>query len=327
MNFSDADIQEFIVEATDLLEQAESNILDIAGGRDFKSHYDSAFRVFHSLKGGSGMLGLNALQKHMHAVENILSSLKTKQNFSQEECNFFLQSIDGARLLLAGQEIHFKYEIESQTKAESTAPTPKAEKPVLVPTSSVASSTPAPEAKRKIRGTTVIVDDEPDILEALSAMMEIAGFECLAFTDAHEAVEACKKNPPDVILTDLRMPKMSGLQFLAAIRKFNADVPVIIVSGFITAEALMDAIQRGVFSAVEKPFNQIALTNIALAALRQHQVYKMFRRGLHLLLYQFADLDDFLKANGKEDVAETTRNEINQLMEQWKTMNATSPLN
>ncbi len=257
------------------------------------------------------MLGMSAVQKHMHAVENILSGLKAKQSFTKDEINFFLNGIDAARTLLSGQEVNFDYEILNAplaAKVEKTDVPPVAPQQIQQP-------------KIKSAGRAILVDDEPDILEALSTMLEIAGMESTSFTDATEALKACKKSPPDVILTDLKMPKMTGLEFLKEVRKFNPDIPVIIVSGFITTETLLEAIQAGIFSAIEKPFNQTALTNNVLAANRQHKVYKLFRQGLHLLMYQFPDLDDYLKKNGKEDIAETARTEINSLLAQWKTLN------
>ena len=83
MKFSEEDIAEFRAESADLLDQAESALLKLDQGGEFKSHYEAVFRVFHSLKGGSGMLDLKEMQSHMHKLENKLAETKNKNTISK----------------------------------------------------------------------------------------------------------------------------------------------------------------------------------------------------------------------------------------------------
>jgi DNA-binding response OmpR family regulator len=311
MSFEENDVEEFRIEAGEMLDQAEADLIKIDQGGDFKSLYDSVFRVFHSLKGGAGMLGLEPLQKHMHALEGILSGLKGSAKISSAESTFFLTGVDAARILLSGQAIEFEYTVR--------APTPEAA--VNNPTPAPARSIPLSQANLNSKGLAYLVDDEPDVLESLEGILNDAQITTEAFGDAHAALARFKEKPCDVILTDLKMPKMNGIQFLQAVRQIDPDVPVIIVSAFIDVDSLMAAIQAGVHSAVTKPFQIHALSGAVLSAIRQQRTAKMFKKGLNLLLYQFADLEDFLKANGKEDIAKSARTELNQLMTQWKELN------
>lgn len=303
-------IREFSTEATDMLDQAETDLLSLDKGGDFKSRFDSIFRVFHSLKGGAGMLGLLALQKHMHALENTLSGMKSRQSLTSDEINYFLEGMDAGRKLLAGDTVNFNYTLADAPAATTPAP---------------ATAPPVVRTKRPKQALAYVVDDEADILESLCLILEEGGIESRSFTNPLEALEEIKKAPPDIVLTDMKMPQMSGLDLLQQIRLVNPDLPVILISGYMTTESLVDAIQSDIFAAIEKPFKVDVVLTYALAAIRQHQTFKMFRRGLNLLLYQFADLEDFLKSQGKEDAAKAARTELTTLLAQWKTLSANKP--
>ncbi len=327
MDFSANDIFEFTTESLELLDQAETSLLAIDKGGDFPSMYDAIFRVFHSLKGGSGMLGLLALQSHMHSLENILASVKTKPTLTSDEISFFLSGVDASRRLLSGEKVSFEYVLPGQGKPAS-APAPAAPPVAALSTPTapvakpVAQPAPQPAKSASSKGLAYIADDEQIILDALGDLLEEAGLEIKTFLNPKELIETAKKNPPDLVFTDLKMPEMTGIEMLKNLRSFNPDVPVIIVSGFVTSEALIEAVEQGIFAAVEKPFKKESIIGYTMAALRQHNVLKVLRRSIKMLIYQFTDLEDFLKANGKEDLAKTARFEINQLMAQWKELTA-----
>jgi two-component system chemotaxis sensor kinase CheA len=94
------DLGEFRVEATELLETAESSLLSLEQGGEFKSNFDSIFRVFHNLKGASGMLGLEELGVHMHQLENLLNTSQSVGSLTKDQIDIFLKGVDRARELL-----------------------------------------------------------------------------------------------------------------------------------------------------------------------------------------------------------------------------------
>lgn len=161
-------------------------------------------------------------------------------------------------------------------------------------------------------------------MDILCSNLEIAGIRTKPFTDSTVALEEAIQNPPDLILTDLNMPKLSGMELIQKLRRVNPDIPVIVVSGYVTVDGLLRGISSGVFAVVQKPINEQALISYALAAIRNHKLYKMIRRSLNLLVYQFADLEDFLKTHDKDDIAKATRTELTALLAQWKEATRTS---
>lgn len=94
--------EEFIQEATVLLEEAESALLDLEKSKDKKSKYNIIFRSFHSVKGGSGMMGFDKLQSHVHLLESQLSEYENKLN--DINVDYFLNGIDFARGILSGND-------------------------------------------------------------------------------------------------------------------------------------------------------------------------------------------------------------------------------
>lgn len=100
----------------------------------------------------------------------------------------------------------------------------------------------------------LIVDDEPAILEVTSAMLEREGYEVSTAEDGVDAIEHLVDPLPNLVISDLRMPKMSGIEFLALVREQFPHVPVIAMSGEFTdtelpAGVLADAfLQKGAFT-------------------------------------------------------------------------------
>lgn len=306
------EIQEFIAEATDLLDSAETDLLALDKGGNFKSHYDSVFRVFHSLKGGAGMLGLSDLQSHMHKVETILSGCKKVDAISKSEISLFLRSVDAARKLLAGQKISFDYSTEPTANTTPSSPAPAAS------TSSPTVQKPAPlkAPSKEKKCLAYIVDDEPDILDILQTILESASFEVRAFSDPRELIQEVSKKSPDVVFTDMKMPILSGLEVLKGVKALDPDCPVIFLSGYLTKDILIEALSAGIHAAIEKPFQENTVVNYALSATKQSRTLKLLNRTINLIMYQFTDLEKFLTTSGKEDIRNTIRNELNTLITQ-----------
>jgi two-component system chemotaxis sensor kinase CheA len=100
MSLQEDEMNEFRLEALELLEMTEKSLMSIESGGSFKTNYDLMFRVFHNLKGASGMMGLEELGKLMHRLENLLTETKTLQFMTQPQIEEFFKGVDQARLLL-----------------------------------------------------------------------------------------------------------------------------------------------------------------------------------------------------------------------------------
>jgi len=106
-----------------------------------------------------------------------------------------------------------------------------------------------------------VVDDDKSVLEFLKGLLEEFNFKVLAFSDGLEALSCCQSEPLDLVITDFRMPKISGLQLLSAIHEYDADLPVILVTGHGDMNVALKAVKQKAFDLVLKPFQPQALIN------------------------------------------------------------------
>lgn len=82
------------------------------------------------------------------------------------------------------------------------------------------------------RRTAVVVDDDVDTQEFLSEVLKSRGFHVISVNDGFDALVVIERHNPDVVLTDILMPNMSGLDLVARIKSFRADLPVVVFSGY-----------------------------------------------------------------------------------------------
>jgi len=130
----------------------------------------------------------------------------------------------------------------------------------------------------------LIVDDEPDMLKLLSMILrEKTPYEVTTTNNPVEAVELAKTGDFDLVITDLKMPGLDGLQLLAEVKKRDEDIPVIIITAYGTIDAATEAIEKGGFDFITKPFKkeQILFTiEKALKWLRVQRENRMLKEKL-----------------------------------------------
>lgn len=112
-----------------------------------------------------------------------------------------------------------------------------------------------------------VVDDDADHLAAVCDLMGAAGHDVQGFGDAQSALAAVAHLPPDLILTDLRMPGMDGMGLLAALRAQGTDVPVIMLTGHGDVVHAVQAIRAGAEDFLEKPYDGVHLMMVIARAL------------------------------------------------------------
>jgi two-component system, NtrC family, response regulator AtoC len=101
----------------------------------------------------------------------------------------------------------------------------------------------------------LVVDDDRQARRVLQVMLEQFGFESTAAGSGAEALERFQSEKIDLVLTDLRMPGMTGVEILTEIRDRDPDVPVIVLTAYGTVQSAVDAMKHGAFDFVLKPFD------------------------------------------------------------------------
>jgi len=101
----------------------------------------------------------------------------------------------------------------------------------------------------------LIVDDEPSILQSLSGLLTDEGFEIYTADNGYEALKIIDAEIPDMVLLDIWMPGIDGIETLKEIKKTNPALPVIIITGHGNVETAVKATKLGAFDLIEKPLN------------------------------------------------------------------------
>ena len=101
----------------------------------------------------------------------------------------------------------------------------------------------------------LIVDDEPSILQSLSGLLTDEGFEVITADNGYEALKIIDAETPDLVLLDIWMPGIDGIETLKEIKKSSASLPVIIITGHGNVETAVKATKLGAFDLIEKPLN------------------------------------------------------------------------
>ena len=127
--------------------------------------------------------------------------------------------------------------------------------------------------------TILVVDDEPNYLIVLSELLKEEGFEVLTAQRGEEGFKIVEEVDLDLVITDMRMPGMDGLELLSAIKNYNKELPVIMITAFGEVEKAVVAMKAGAYNYLAKPFNnEELLLNIRKAI--EH--YSLLRENLRL---------------------------------------------
>ena len=102
----------------------------------------------------------------------------------------------------------------------------------------------------------LVVDDETDLAESCAYFLERAGYEARCVASATEALEMLKQESFSVVISDVRMPRMSGMELLSAIRQLDPDIEVLLLTGYPDLQMAVSAIKQGAFDYLAKPYGE-----------------------------------------------------------------------
>ncbi|MEP7122192.1 MAG: EAL domain-containing protein [Byssovorax sp.] len=135
---------------------------------------------------------------------------------------------------------------------------------------------PAPEPK----GRLLVVDDEPAIVKAYTRVLTREGYEVRGATDGVRAKELLGEGSFDVIISDVCMPGMDGLELLRTVRAVDVDVPVVLVTGAPTSLSASEAVESGALLYLVKPVEFRVLLQVVEHAIRLHRIARLKRDAL-----------------------------------------------
>ncbi len=155
--------------------------------------------------------------------------------------------------------------------------------------------------------TILIVDDEKNYPLILGAVLEEEGFEVLSANSGHEALEILESSDVDLVLTDMKMPSMDGIELLENVKVLDPDLPVIMMTAYGTVDKAVEAMQKGAYSYILKPFDNERLVIYVNKAISMFRVVKENRQLRDAVKSQFSFGNIIGKSKVMQDVYETIR--------------------
>ena len=134
-------------------------------------------------------------------------------------------------------------------------------------------------------GNILVVDDDSDIREVLGDRLESLGYRVLAAETAKAGLELLERQNPQLVLLDIEMPDMNGIDMLREIRRREHDVTVVMITAYGTIERAVEAMKEGAYDFIPKPFEPDHVALIVAKALERETL----KRGIEILTEQLDD--------------------------------------
>lgn len=147
-------------------------------------------------------------------------------------------------------------------------------------------------------GTVLVVDDNAFVLETTSLLLKSHGFNVFSSIDPEDALRKASQLRFDAVLTDIKMPKMTGLELLERLKAINEAMPVILMTAYMELDMAVDAVKKGAFDFIIKPYKPDYLV---------HAIKKAINYA------RLADMERNYKARLEDDVRKKTE-ELNRAM-------------
>ena len=154
----------------------------------------------------------------------------------------------------------------------------------------------------------LVVDDETSVRTLLSEVLQGQGYEVIVASSGEEAVELARKIPFEIVITDMRMPGISGVEVIQHVKNINSECCVIVITAYASVESAVEAIRRGAYDYITKPFNIATMRIIVDRAAERQRLLKDARdKGKY---EQLAILDGLTELFNKRYFEEILEKEI-----------------
>jgi response regulator RpfG family c-di-GMP phosphodiesterase len=122
------------------------------------------------------------------------------------------------------------------------------------------------------KGIILVVDDEPIVRNILTDVLENEGYEVKVAEDGIEALLILRREPPDLVITDMKMPRMGGMELLYQINQLRKRVTTIMMTGFASVETAVESIKQGAYDYIMKPFQYSDLLRVVEHAFEKQRL-------------------------------------------------------
>lgn len=135
-----------------------------------------------------------------------------------------------------------------------------------------------------------LIEDDEAVLDSLSALLRSLGFKVHAHNGAREFLEAPEAQEVACIVSDVRMPDMTGIELLQELRRRGSDIPIVLITGHGDIEMAVSCLKAGAFDFIEKPFSDIRLVDSIKAAVNRGLAAKSDKQHRDKMAARLAEL-------------------------------------
>lgn len=146
-------------------------------------------------------------------------------------------------------------------------------------------------------GSVLIVDDEKSICQLLSRLMNKEGLKTSMAHDGHTALKLIISDIPDVLLVDLKMPGIDGMEVIKRAKEIDPDLPAVMITAYADLHRAVEAMRAGAYDFLAKPFHHEEVIRITLAALQERAV----KKNLHTLSPHIRASHNLMELMGPSD--------------------------
>ncbi|MBT5095609.1 MAG: response regulator [Halobacteriovoraceae bacterium] len=178
----------------------------------------------------------------------------------------------------------------------------------------------SPDAPVKGRPTLVLVDDEVEILDGLSTILRDESYNVVTFNQASTFIEKLSSMEIDLLLTDFKMPGINGLELVQIVHKAKPQLPIVMISGFLDPNIIIEGLSVGISGFIQKPIKFNYLLPMISNFIKKYRSYTLLEESVKALLFQYTDLDNYLKDNGEDDIRNSLKQKIVKIIEHQKNL-------
>src|SRR5512139_3163757 len=123
--------------------------------------------------------------------------------------------------------------------------------------------------------TILVVDDDPYVLESVTALLKQCGYIVVPCANAEEAMARLQETGVDTVLTDIKMPVITGIELLEIIHNLNPDIPVILMTAYAELDIAVEAVKKGAFDFIIKPYKPTYLLHSIEKGVKYNRLVQM----------------------------------------------------
>ncbi len=285
--FDDKLRADYLQEAKELLGDAESCFLLLEKDHGNRELIDRIFRMIHTIKGSGSIVGFDSFTRFAHQFESLLTLIRAGTlAIDSAIMDLMFESNDKLKDWVRELEHDYTYELDTTATVAKlsvyVSGMPPKKENSSAPAFGFFDDEPAAAAEVPKQDTlpcVLLVDDEVDILDLYEMYLEGMPVRTARSLDGQEAVAVLDRIVVDMIVLDLKMPNMNGMELLSYVRKKFPDIPVIFVSGYSERNDIVNMLNMGAFAFLAKPISREQFLNEVRNGLREratrHQVLKL----------------------------------------------------